>query len=102
MSTRALTAYPWNALESVPRTGARRAAEARRQVQAVLDPSRLGRALGELTECEVSIIVQRITGTAPRRRPLTELCFELADSGLRCRLSLEPELSANVLARVLR
>jgi len=102
MSTRALTAYPWNALESVPRRPARRAAEARRQVQAVLDPARLGAALGELTESEVSIIVQRIASTAPRRRPLTELCIELADSGVRCTLSLEPELSANVLARVLR
>jgi len=102
MSTRRLTPYPWNTLESVPRRSARRAAQARRQVQAVLDPARLGAALGELTETEASIIVQRIATTAPRRRPLTELRFELGDSGVRCTLSLEPELSANALARVLR
>jgi flagellar motor switch/type III secretory pathway protein FliN len=102
MNTRRVTAYPWRALESVPRTAARRAAQARRQVQAVLDPARLGAALGELTESEVSVIVQRVTCTEPRRRPLTALGFELADSGVCCALSLEPELAANVLARVLR
>ena len=102
MSLRQATAYPWNALESVSRRAARRAAQARRQVQAVLDPTRLGAALGELTECEISIIVQRVTCTAPRRRPLTVLGFELADSGVCCALSIEPELAANALARVLR
>jgi len=102
MSNRVVTAYPWHSLESVPRATARRAAQARRQVQAVLDPARLGLALAELTESEVSIIVQRVSCTAPRRRLLTELGFELGDTGVRCALSLEPELAANVLARVLR
>ncbi|MEI9941605.1 MAG: FliM/FliN family flagellar motor switch protein [Pseudomonadota bacterium] len=102
MSTRRATAYPWNSLERVPRATARRAAQARRQVQAVFEPSQLGAALAELTESEVLIIVQRITSTMPERRPLTELGFELADSGVRCALSIEPELVANVLARVLR
>jgi len=97
-----MTAYPWNTLESVPRATARRAARARRQVQAVLDPHRLGAALAELTESEVSIIVQRVTCTAPRRRPLTELCFELGESGVHCALALEPELAVNALSRVLR
>jgi len=102
MSTRAATAYPWNSLESVSRASARGAAEARRQVQAVLDPARLAAALSELIESEVQIVVQRITSSAPRRRPRTELGFELGESGLRCTLSLEPEFSANVLARALR
>ena len=102
MSPRRVTAYPWNTLESVPRDTVRRAARARRQVQAVLDPLRLSKALGELTECEVTIIVQRIGATAPQRRPLTELGFDLGDSGVRCALALEPELAVNALARVLR
>jgi flagellar motor switch/type III secretory pathway protein FliN len=102
MSTRRATAYPWNALESVPRATVRRAAQARRLVQAVLDPARLGAALAELTESEVSIVVQRVTCTPPRRRLLTDLAFELADAGVRCTLSIEPELAANLLARVLR
>jgi len=102
MSPRRATAYPWNTLESVPRDSARRASRARRQVQAVLDPSRLASALAELTEREVSIIVRRITSTAPRRRPATELGFELADSGVRCALALEPEFGAAALAHVLR
>ena len=97
-----MTAYPWNTLESVPRATARRAARARRQVQAVLDPRRLGAALAELTESEVSIIVQRVTCTAPRRRPLTEVGFELGEGGVQCTLALEPELAVNVLSRVLR
>ncbi|HEY3252554.1 MAG TPA: FliM/FliN family flagellar motor switch protein [Polyangiaceae bacterium] len=97
-----MTAYPWNSLERVPRASARRAAQARRQVEAVLDPSRLGAALAELTECDVSIIVQRVTCTAPNRRPTTELGFELSETGVHCALSIEPELAANALARVLR
>jgi type III secretion system YscQ/HrcQ family protein len=68
----------------------------------VLDPLRLRAALAELTESEVSIVVKRVTNAPPQRRPLTELGFELADSGLRCSLSIEPELAANALARVLR
>ena len=102
MSTRQATAYPWNTLESVPRQTARRAARARRQVEAVLDPMRLATALAELTEREVSIIVRRVTCAAPRRRPATELGFELADSGVRCALALEPEFAAAALAHVLR
>jgi flagellar motor switch/type III secretory pathway protein FliN len=102
MSPRQATAYPWNALESVSRAAARRAGQARRQVAAVLDPARLGAALGELTESEVSVIVQRVTSTAPQRLPLTTLGLELADSGVCCALSIEPELAANALSRVLR
>jgi len=71
-------------------------------VQAVLDPARLAAALGELTESEVSIVVQRVGSSAPLRRPAAELGFELAESGVRCALALEPELVANALARVLR
>jgi len=37
MSQARVSPYPWNALESVSRAGARRAAAARRAVQAVLD-----------------------------------------------------------------
>lgn len=102
MSPRRATAYPWNTLESVTRDGARRAARARRQVQAVLDPSRLATALGELTESEATVIVQRISATLPKRRPLTELGFELGDSGVRCALAIEPELAVEALSRVLR
>ena len=102
MSSRRATAYPWNTLESVPRDSARRAARARRQVQSALDPQRLAVALGELTESEVAVVVQRVAATPPRRRPLTELGFELGDTGIRCALAIEPEFAAHVLARVLR
>ncbi|HYP75987.1 MAG TPA: FliM/FliN family flagellar motor switch protein [Polyangiaceae bacterium] len=102
MSPLRATAYPWNALESMTRQNARQAARARHQVQAVLDPSRIAAALGELIECEVSITVHRLGCAAPKRRPLTELGFELSDRGLCCALSLEPELVTNALARLLR
>ena len=102
MSPARATPYPWNALDSVPRQTARRAARARRQVQAVLDPTRLAAALAELTESEVSIVVRDITCTPPRRWPLSELAFELGDTGLRCVLAIESELAINALARVLR
>ena len=102
MSTRRATAYPWNTLETVSRETARRSARAHRQVQSVLEPMRFAAALSELTESEVSIIVRRITCAEPRRRPTIELGFELADTGVRCALSLEPEFAANALARVLR
>lgn len=101
MAARVATAYPWNTLESVTRAGARRAASARRQVQAVLDVQRLAAALAELTECECSIIVQRVSSEAPRRRPLTGMGFEL-DGGALCALALEPELATAALGRVLR
>jgi flagellar motor switch/type III secretory pathway protein FliN len=102
MSPRAAaTAYPWNALESVSRHGARRAARARRHVQAVIDLPRLSAALAELTECEASFVVQRVTTDAPRRRPLAELGFEFG-GGIVCALSVEPELASSALGRVLR
>src|SRR6188768_1365976 len=102
MSPRRATAYPWNTLETVPRDSARRAARARRQVQSLLDPTRLAIVLGELTESEVSIVVQRVGATPPRRCPPTELGFELGGSGVRCALAIEPEFAANALSRVLR
>ncbi len=96
-----VTAYPWNALESVSRVGARRAARARRQVQAVLNVPRLATALAALTECEASLVVRRVGTDAPRRRPLSELGFELG-AGAVCALAIEPELATNALSRVLR
>ncbi|HEY5374433.1 MAG TPA: FliM/FliN family flagellar motor switch protein [Polyangiaceae bacterium] len=101
MSPRTATAYPWKALESVSRNGARRVARARRQVQALLDLPRLSRALAELTECEAELVVRRVSTDAPRRRPLAELGFEFGN-GVVCSLSLEPELATNALGRVLR
>lgn len=102
MSARRATPYPWNTLEHVPRATARLAARARRQVQAVLDPSRIASALGELTQSEVSIVVQRVGSSRPGRKPQTELGFELGDTGVRCTLAMEPELATKALTRVLR
>ena len=101
MSTPRPSPYPWNALESVSRTGARRAARARRQVQAALDVPRLRAALAALTESEASLVVRRVGTDAPRRRPSTELGFELG-VGTVCALSIEPELATTALSRVLR
>jgi len=97
-----MTSYPWNALEGVSRSATRSAARARRHVLAVLDVQRLGAALAELTECEASIIVRRVGSDAPKRRPVSSLGFELGGAGVMCALSLEPELAAAALARMLR
>jgi flagellar motor switch/type III secretory pathway protein FliN len=102
MSPRAVTRYPWQALESVSRGAARRARRARRVVQAALDLPRLSSALSALIECDASVIVQRVSCDSPRRRPLTELGFEIGTSGVLCALCVEPEFATNVLARVLR
>ncbi|MEP7049368.1 MAG: FliM/FliN family flagellar motor switch protein [Pseudomonadota bacterium] len=96
-----VTAYPWNALESVSRMGARRAARARRQVQATLDLPRLASALGTLLASEASLVVRRVGTDAPRRRPLTELGFEFG-GGTVCALAIEPELALGALSRMLR
>jgi flagellar motor switch/type III secretory pathway protein FliN len=84
------------------RDTARRAAEARRQVQRVLDTTLFAHALSEVCACEASIVVRHVTTTAPRRRPSTGLGFELGASGLKCALYLEPELIVDVLARILQ
>lgn len=102
MSLRAVTAYPWKALETVTRHSARRAAEGRRQVHALLDIARVSAALAELSDCEASLVVRRVSSETPRRRPLVELGFELGSTGIACALSVEPELAVNVLARILR
>lgn len=101
MGQASVTAYPWHTLESVSRTSARRAARARRQVQAVLDVPRLAAALATLIDAEVSCVVRRVGTDAPRRRPLAELGFELG-GGTVCALAMEPELGTRVLSRVLR
>jgi flagellar motor switch/type III secretory pathway protein FliN len=99
---RAVAPYPWGSLENVTRAGARHAARARRLVQRALDPARLSSALSELTDSDVAIVVRRVATYRPRRRPLTELGFELGESGVVCALSMEPELATNALSRVLR
>jgi len=102
MNLGATTAYPWNALERIARDAARRASRARREVQGVLDIARIGQALAELSDCDVSIVVRRVSSDTPRRRPAAELGLELGGSGVVCALAIEPELASNVLARILR
>src|SRR4051812_26180890 len=101
MGKAGVTAYPWNALESVSRRSARRAACARRQVQALLDVPRLTAALATLIDAEVSCVVRRVGTDAPRRGRLAELGLELG-GGTVCALAVEPELATHVLSRVLR
>jgi flagellar motor switch/type III secretory pathway protein FliN len=102
MSPGAATPYPWKALESVTRESARRAANARRRFASALDLSLLGSALSSVCECEASLHVRRVTSEAPKRRSATTLGFELGESGVVCALSVEPELAAHLLARLLR
>jgi len=102
MSSRIPTAYPWKALESVSRRSARRASQGRRHISEVLDLARIGAALGELGECEASLVVRRVSTDPPRRRPSAELAFELPHPELVCALAVEPELAINLLTRILR
>ncbi len=102
MTRRALTAYPWSALDSVSRAGARRGARARRAALSVMDLPRLASALTDLTGGEALLLVRRVTTAAPRRRLLTRLGFELGRDGFVCVLSVEPELAIHALGRVLR
>jgi len=102
MSSRIPTGYPWQALESVSRRSARRASQARRQFNDALDLARIGTALGELGECEASLVVRRVSADPPRRRPSAELAFELPNADLVCALAVEPELAVNLLTRILR
>lgn len=67
----------------------------------MIDLPRLSSALAELTECEASLLVRRVTSNVPRRRPLAELGFEFGN-GVVCALAVEPELATNALGRVLR
>src|ERR1700710_1677070 len=102
MSARVATAYPWRTLETVTKAGARRAAQAARHVRSALDVASLASALAELSGTETSLVVRRVSNAAPRRRPQAEIGFELVTSGVVCALSLEAELVADVLSRVLR
>ncbi|MET0790557.1 MAG: FliM/FliN family flagellar motor switch protein [Polyangiaceae bacterium] len=68
----------------------------------MFDVRRLGAALSELTECEASIIVRRVSSNPPKRRPATSLAFELGSAEMICALSLEPELAVTALGRMLR
>ena len=102
MKPRLPTAYPWQALDHVGRAVARQSSRARRTIQGSLDLRRVATALSELIESEVSVIVRRVTLDPPRRRPRTELSFELAASGALCTLALEPELATCLLGRVLK
>lgn len=96
------TPYPWQAVERVSRVAAQRGARARRAARAVLDVQRVSRALSELTETEASVIINDVSTKPPRRRPLTELGFEIGSSALLCAVSVEPELAARTLSHVLR
>ena len=102
MTSRGVAAYPWKALESVTRASARAARRANAQLRATLDLSVVASALAELCECEVSLIVQRVSSVPAKRSPSSAFGFELGDHGLTCALSVEPELALNLLTRVLR
>ncbi len=102
MTSRGVAPYPWKALESVTRASARTARRASAQARGLLDLSRVGSSLAELCECEVALIVRRVSSEAPKRELGASLGFELGERGPVAWLGAEPELAFNLLTRILR
>jgi type III secretion system YscQ/HrcQ family protein len=94
-----IRAYPWAALERVPRQRLRQLAGANQAVRLAFEPEGLGQALTELVGAEVRVELGALGGAArlPTRHP--EVSLETAS--VRVTFAAEPELVKTLLERVL-
>jgi flagellar motor switch/type III secretory pathway protein FliN len=97
-----IRAYPWDALDIVPREAAHLLRDARRAVRRAIDERKIGESLSELLGEHVSIIVGDVNVAAANATPLhgATLTFATADDAVRVELDVEHELSRTLVARV--
>jgi flagellar motor switch/type III secretory pathway protein FliN len=97
-----IRAYPWDALDTVPREAAHLLRDARRAVRRAIDERKIAEALSELLGEHVSIIVGDVNVVAADVPPLhgATLTFATADDAVRVELDVEHELSRTLVGRV--
>jgi flagellar motor switch/type III secretory pathway protein FliN len=98
--------FSWHLLERFPREVVTSLRDVRRSVRAMLDESKLAKALGEMIGERVSVRVLRVTvvSSAPESLALTSnVRFALGsvDDAVRVELDLEHDLARALVARVL-
>src|SRR5262249_27104049 len=97
-----IRAYPWDALDTVPREAALLLRDARRAVRRAIDERKIGESLSELLGEHVSVIVSDVNVAAAEAPPLhgATLTFGTSDDAVRVELDVEHELSRTLVGRV--
>jgi len=97
-----IRAYPWDALDTVPREAAHLLRDARRAVRRAIDERKIGQSLSELLGEHVSVIVSDVNVAAADAPGLhgATLTFATSDDAVRVELDLDHELSRTLVARV--
>jgi flagellar motor switch/type III secretory pathway protein FliN len=97
-----IRAYPWDALDTVPREAAYLLRDARRAVRRAIDEKKIAESLSELLGEHVNVIVSDVNVIARDEPPFhgATLAFATADDGARVQLDVEHELTRTLVARV--
>jgi type III secretion protein Q len=97
-----IRAFPWDALETVPREAARLLRDARRAVRRAIDEKRIAESLSELLGEHVSIIVADVNVVAREDPPFqgATLTFATADDAVRVQVDVDHELARTLVARI--
>ena len=99
----AVSDYPWEALESLPRDLALSGTRVRRRVHAAVKLETLPGALSELLAADVDLVPLRVGGPESScELPPTEVTLRSGDGKLEITVAVEPELACTTMSRVLR
>ena len=94
--------YPWDALDRLARTSARRVGAARRRLERAIALGKLQAAIGSTLTSEVGIVVHEATAEdLPDKLPPARVELELGDDSGCLVVGIDPELASRAIARVL-
>lgn len=99
--TGAISAFPWQALEPLPRAAQARLRAARRFVEQALEPGQLAGAFSQLLEVPVELLVKAVDNRAPAKS-LVRVGLEPATGGSGWVVGVEPALASTLLSILLR
>jgi flagellar motor switch/type III secretory pathway protein FliN len=97
----AISAFPWQALEPLPRAPQAQLRAVRRYLEQALEPGRLAHSLSEVLETPVELVVRAVDNRAPPTS-FVRIGLTLAEGAGGWVIGLEPPLASALLASLLR
>ena len=97
-----IRAYPWDALDTVPREATHLLRDARRAVRGAIDERKIGETLSELLGEHVDLLVSDVKVVAGDAPPLhgANVTLTTSDDAVRVALDVESELARTLVSRV--
>jgi flagellar motor switch protein FliN/FliY len=99
---RPVTPYPFAALEVISKSAQRNAEAARRRLGTAIGAGALERAISELLNAEIRIVVRGVRPPPERLGTAARVSVRFAEIGVDASIAVEPELATSVLCHLLQ